>query len=111
MDEKERLTNLIQNAIGGCASDWAEDVAENLLENGVIALPCPLGSTVYIIAKYSCKECVKNLGGCDYKEQCPEKIYEREFTFSMRNSVGESVYLTPEEAEKVLLDRRRINDA
>ena len=34
--EKERLTLLIMDAVGGCAKHWAEIIADHLLANGVI---------------------------------------------------------------------------
>lgn len=35
MDDRERLIQLIQQAVGGCARHWAELIADNLLSNGV----------------------------------------------------------------------------
>jgi hypothetical protein len=111
MSERERLIKLLFKVVEEIDCPQPDEVADYLLKKGVVVLPCPLGSTVYIISKYSCKECVKSIGGCDYLGQCPEKVYEREFSFSMRNSVGKSVWLTREEAEKVLQERRAISDA
>ena len=42
--EKEKLTELIQNAVDGCARNWAEVIADHLLANGVIVLPCGKGT-------------------------------------------------------------------
>ena len=44
---KERLIKLIQDAVGGCARNWAEIIADNLIENGVIYVPCKVGDIVY----------------------------------------------------------------
>lgn len=38
MTERERLIELIQNAVDGCARHWAEVIADHLLANGVIVL-------------------------------------------------------------------------
>lgn len=45
---KDRLIELIEEAIQGSA--YSCDVAEHLLENGVIAPPCNCGDTVYYIS-------------------------------------------------------------
>ena len=36
---RERLIELIQNSVGGCARHWAEIIADNLIENGVAIIP------------------------------------------------------------------------
>lgn len=35
MNSRERMIQLIQDAVGGCARHWAELIADNLLSNGV----------------------------------------------------------------------------
>lgn len=35
MTEREKLIELIQNAVNGCARHWAEVIADHLLSNGV----------------------------------------------------------------------------
>ena len=35
MDMKEKLVNIIQNSVGGCARNWAEIIADGLIANGV----------------------------------------------------------------------------
>ena len=35
MDVREKLVEIIQNSVGGCARHWAEVVADGLLANGV----------------------------------------------------------------------------
>ena len=37
---RERLVELIQESVNGCARNWAEVIADYLLENGVIVTPC-----------------------------------------------------------------------
>ena len=46
---RDRLIELIQNSVNGCARHWAEIIADHLLKNGVIVPPCNVGDTVYII--------------------------------------------------------------
>lgn len=40
MSERERLIELIQKSVDGCAKNWAETIADYLIENGVIVTPC-----------------------------------------------------------------------
>ena len=35
MSNKEKLIEIIQNSVGGCARNWAEIIADGLLANGV----------------------------------------------------------------------------
>lgn len=35
MTDREKLIELIQNAVGGCTRHWAEVIADNLIANGV----------------------------------------------------------------------------
>ena len=36
MSDRERLIELIQNAVGGCSRHWAEIIADRLLANDVV---------------------------------------------------------------------------
>lgn len=44
---RERMIEMIQNSVGGCARHWAEIIADNLLANGVIVPPVAVGQTVF----------------------------------------------------------------
>ena len=35
MDVREKLVEIIQNSVGGCARNWAEVIADGLISNGV----------------------------------------------------------------------------
>ena len=35
MDVREKLIEIIQNSVGGCARHWAEVIADGLIDNGV----------------------------------------------------------------------------
>jgi hypothetical protein len=48
---RERLIELIMNAVGGCARHWAEVIADHLLANGVIVPPFVVGDTVWCLQK------------------------------------------------------------
>ncbi len=87
---------------------------ENLEEQGLLVrLPVPIGTKVYMIA--STFDCIYNYDNCKaiQKWKCEEDIqceYERksyyvkeiEFTSILKDSIGNSVFLTNEEAEKKL---------
>ena len=47
LTDRERLIEMIQNAVNGCARHWAEIIADYLLANGVTLSPLPIGSTVF----------------------------------------------------------------
>ena len=48
MSDRERLIELIQNAVNGCARHWAEIIADYLLANGVIVPPCRCKDCTYL---------------------------------------------------------------
>lgn len=37
MDNREKLVEIIQNSVGGCARNWAEIIADSLIAHGVTA--------------------------------------------------------------------------
>ena len=43
MDVREKLVEIIQNSVGGCARYWAEVIADGLIAHGVTAQECKLG--------------------------------------------------------------------
>lgn len=46
---KKRLIELLNVDMSGCNGDYAEEMADYLLENGVIVPPCKVGDEVYCI--------------------------------------------------------------
>ena len=121
---RDRLTEMIQNSVGGCARNWAEVIADHLLANGVIMPPCKVGDTVYylddIVWDSECSDCEHYLiGGFGDPSECmrtrygnkhPDciKIIEKVVTqhdiywWLYSKSFGKTVFLTREEAEKAL---------
>nr|DAZ83701.1 MAG TPA: hypothetical protein [Caudoviricetes sp.] len=115
-----------QNTYGCCFEDgelhWLKDVAELLEElksykeaeeHGLLMkLPVPLGTTVYTLSTifdciydYDCKsyqkwKCKEDIP-CEYEKRSYH-IKETEFGFVMAHSIGETVFLAREEAEKKL---------
>lgn len=39
MNDREKMIELIQDAVGGCARHWAKQIADHLLANGVGFVP------------------------------------------------------------------------
>ena len=46
---KDKLIELIQESVGGCARNWAEVIADHLLAEGVIVPPCKPNDDLYWI--------------------------------------------------------------
>ena len=44
MDVREKLVEIIQNSVGGCARHWAEVIADGLIAHGVTVQECKLGA-------------------------------------------------------------------
>ena len=75
MDVREKLVEIIQNSVGGCARHWAEVIADGLIANGV---------TVQAEAKLywkpvkpgewnlTCSACDSHLGCKENANFCPE---------------------------------------
>ncbi|MBO5909358.1 MAG: hypothetical protein J6Q67_06255 [Clostridia bacterium] len=78
MTQREKLVEIIQNSVGGCARHWAEVIADGLLANGVIVLPCDTDDMATIKAS-KCWKCVNEVK-CKvngiYKSNCPD--YKRD---------------------------------
>ena len=102
MSDRDRLIELIQNSVDGCARHWAEIIADHLIENGVIVLPIKIGDKFYTKYGYSATVesirlfpdgdivfCGGNKGTSDY------------IPFHSKE-IGEYVFLTKEEAEQKL---------
>lgn len=53
-EQKERLIELIIQSVDCCARNWAETIADYLLENGVVVLPCKVGDIVHSIGYSTC---------------------------------------------------------
>lgn len=114
MTERERLIDLLNQDCGYVEEQPAEKLADYLLENGVIVLPCKVGDTVYeVVGKCEFRiydDCVFR-GGHGYSrcydegkvgERCNAYIEEIKFTLSLVDCIGERIFLTREEAEKAL---------
>lgn len=86
---------------------------EQMEEHGMLVrLPCKVGDTVYTLSyRYDCKndydckvprqwKCEENIP-CEYEKK-EYFVKKSQFCLSMMNSLGKTVFLTREEAEKAL---------
>lgn len=101
-------------------ANWLEELKsyKDSEEQGLLVrLPVPIGTKVYMIA--SMFDCIYNYDNCKaiQKWKCEEDIqceYERksyyikeiQFTSILKDSIGKSIFLTREEAEKRLEELR-----
>lgn len=111
MTERERLIEML-NEWGNKENDGvrSESIADYLLENGVIVPPCKVGDTVYILAGHN---------GHKYEKDICEGFYISDNLVTQvrtRNKkgnhgtygiMGETVFLTKEEAEKALEEMKK----
>ena len=58
MTERERLAELIQSAVGGCARHWAEVIADYLLDHGVCYTPYKRDQEIWVINKGYIHRCI-----------------------------------------------------
>ena len=90
---RDRLIELIQASVNGCARNWAEVIADHLLANGVTAMPekvywYNMGGKLVEAKVHNEKFIAEIDGGLEY--DIPHK------------EIGKTVFLTREEAEKKL---------
>ncbi len=116
---KERLIELIKSSSQYVCEDayLVERIADHLLANGVIVLPCAVGDTVYWVTK-----------SCDENGREESAIHEGTIiSFSLQNDglwfyccyrdgltfwhkieyFGKTVFLTKEAAEKALKEKQQ----
>lgn len=131
---KDRLVELLKqrscvyvpcdNECGGCKNvemydDSIESIADHLLAEGVIVPPCKVGDTVYYIngAYYnSAKQTVRPIEVTEISWKCDRSGKNLGFALIANgtrykfSSIGKTVFLTREEAEKTLTKRRIENE-
>lgn len=105
MTDRERLVELINGKTHTMkfqnSDHWfdfqqkCEEIADYLVSNGVIVLPCKVGDTVYKITTQR-----DNFDDEEYSI-----VIQIPFTIKQLNSIDKTVFLTREEAEKVLKER------
>lgn len=79
-------------------------IADYLIENGVIVLPCKVGDTVYRISKRYGKWCVLPRTVCSITYSLDSRGNIAWYLFTTtEDRIGKTVFLTCEEAEQALL--------
>lgn len=118
MTERERLKHLIKQAIsGGCADFFAEQIADYLLDKGVIVPRYKIGDKVYIVSpkrawKEESVECSEIVGvTADNDLKTDEVFFEYTFYFKdfgiYQIVFEDEIYTTKEEAEQALKERAK----
>jgi hypothetical protein len=128
MTERERLIELLDEiTIKFRFTAWenTDKIADHLLANGVIVLPCKVGSTIYRIDtmdrscsyenehyhEFYCRNCRHLLNGdCDARKE--PYIYvikdaNAQTILGNQHLLGTRAFLTKEEAEKALKERSK----
>lgn len=100
--QREKLIEIIASSVGGCARNWAEVIADGLLDNGIIAPPCKVGDTVYVLFANQIIECVIARIAIEPLNMVGMSFYSYGgYIFDMRH-LNKSVFLTREEAKAAL---------
>ena len=108
MTDRDRLIELIDKAVKEDDFMYPADVqttsiADYLLANGVIVPPCKVGDKVYFLDAICGTDgyCINNCCciDCTHGEL---QVCEIDFDLSMYKEIGETVFLTKEEAEEKL---------
>ena len=102
MTDREKLIEILRKPIFPHELvDPIDAVADYLLDNGVIVLPCKVGDTIY-----RCGDPIKKAYEWDIEHieiYCDETVFiddsDNEFT---ETDIGKTVFLTREEAEAAL---------
>lgn len=108
---RDRLIELIQESVNGCAKNWAEVIADHLLANGIVVPSVSVGQTVYIIDEgdegtepYVLEVKVAEIGydvsGFWIEMKLPLGL--KQSAYVVEDSFGKTVFLSQEEAEQKL---------
>lgn len=119
----ELLNNFYDEYFDICpeCDDESATIADYLLAEDVIVLPCKVGDIVFEIEKncLDCKhytdtyysdwcECTlddnKTMFEVDFDRDCTYKIIKTKFQYCMIDKVGKTIFLTKEQAEKALAE-------
>ena len=96
MTDRDRLVELLKDTLHEWECDVSiktvTEIAEHLISNGVIVLPCKVGDTLY------CESAIK--GHITYL-----KAPDLEWIFENREIFGKEIFLTREGAERALRER------
>lgn len=119
---RERLIAIIKNSLFkhiDKSCNLAENIADDLLANGGVVLPCKMGDDVYVIEPCTCFNKYRSFEECHRRRTAATKwidivnvqkkhskkclkLFIRPFKIEYLNKVGKTVFLSREEAERAL---------
>ena len=99
---RDKLIQLLNVDMSGCEGDYAEEMADYLIKNGVIVLHCEIGDIVYQTDGVRVYE-LEILDIYLYKNR---PYYETEGIDFDEDAIGTSIFLTKEEAEQKIKELR-----
>ena len=103
---RDRLIELIQDSVNGCARHWAEIIADHLLANGVIVPPCKVGDTVFFVVQSLHTKIKKIKSGKVVRMAITENSIDLFVdNHTAKLPYGKRVFLTKEQAEQALKER------
>lgn len=92
---RDKLIQLLDQDCGYVEKQKVEKLADYLIANGVIVLPCKIGTRIYrIVPNFS----------VSYPDPTEYKVIWDTFKLIDKYAFGKTVFLTREEAERSLLD-------
>ena len=94
---RDILIEIIRDSVNGCSRHWAEVIADGLLESGVVCMPCKIGDIVYQTDTNKTRL---------YESRITKIIYDTNGIAFDERAIGKTVFLTKEEAEKALEERK-----
>ena len=113
MTERERLIELIQKSVDGCAMHWAEVIADYLLASGMIVPPVMAGQKVYLSRSLMNDVIEGEVTGLKTTEFSRHTVVflidDNRYIEIPFGAYGKTVFLTKEEAEKALAERNELN--
>ena len=108
MTDRDRLIEILQDTLHEWECDVSiktlTEITEHLIENGVILLPCKVGDKVYRLSKYL--GVVQFVITSFYMYQSEMFFTDDSGNIIYLPDIGKTVFLTPEEAEKALEEKK-----
>ena len=119
MEQRDRLIEIIQNSVGGCARNWAEIIADGLLANGVIEPLVKINQKIWLVFTPKYPANPEDKGKYFMREDGVQRIIYGAKGLSIETwnmgtipakELGTKLFLTEEEAEAEL-ERRKNGQA
>ena len=108
---RDRLIELVKDSLNkniGKSCLLAENIADDLLENNIVVLPCSIGDTLHDATEYiygiPCPEIyeVESDRMTIEKDENGDYLFIYEDVYIRHKEMGKTVFLTREEAEQAL---------